>query len=213
MSDATFVEPADRGRVGVEVLGAAAVVGIGLAAVMWQQRRSRRPDADDHRQALAAYLRQHLAASDVSIRVVDRLRLTHAGSREGRLFASLFDDFREERDVIRALLTGLRSSRWTPVRAAGAAMGDAGSLVVSGDSDRSMFRILEMLAVGVQAKRCLWRALMVLVPDDAVPGRRTLGGLEAMALRQWEAIEQRRQALAVEAFSGLDLPTTEPAVD
>lgn len=213
MSDATFVEPRDRGSLGVEVLGAAAVVGIGLAAVVWQQRRSRRTDAQDHRAGLAAYLRQHLAASDVSIRVVERLRLTHAGSREGRLFASLFDDFREERDVIRALLNGLGVSWRSPVRAAGAALGDAASVGIAGDSDKSLFRILETLSVGVQGKRCLWRALMVLVPDDAVPGRRTLAGLEAMAVRQWEDIEQRRQALAVEAFAGLELPATEPIVD
>jgi len=211
MTDAIAIEPRDRGTLGIEIVGAAAVVGIGLAAVVWQQRRRRRSVADDHRAALVGYLRHHLAGAHAAIRVVERLRLVHAGTREGRLFASLFDDFREERDVVRALLGGLGASSVSP---AGAALGSASSRIAGGQSgDRSLFETLEGLAIGVQGKRCLWRALMMLVPDDAVPGRRTLAGLEAMAVRQWEAIDERRQALAVEAFAGLDLPATEPDID
>jgi hypothetical protein len=212
MADVTVVESRDRGTLGVEMLGAAAVVGIGLAAVVWQQRRRRRAP-EDHRAALVGYLRQHLSGADAAIRVVGRLRLVHAGTREGRLFGSLYDDFREEREVVRALIGGLGASALSPTRAAGAGVGHASSLIAGGEDERSLFQTLEALALGVQGKRCLWRALMVLVPDDAVPGRRTLAGLEAMAVRQWEAIEERRQALAVEAFAGLDLPPADPEID
>lgn len=212
MADGIVVESRDRGTLGVEVLGAAAVVGIGLAAVVWQQRRRRRSVADDHRVALVRYLRHHLIGASAAIRVVDRLRLTHAGTREGRLFASLYDDFREEREVLRALIGSLGGSAVAPASAVAA--GHAAGFAAGGDSDdRSLFETLEGLAIGVQGKRCLWRALMVLVPDDAVPGRRTLAGLEAMAVRQWDAIDERRRALAVQAFSGLDMPEVEPEID
>jgi hypothetical protein len=73
-----------------------------------------------------------------------------------------------------------------------AAGGDAG--------DMALFRTLEALAIGVQGKRLMWRALHALGPDLKMPGRHSPAGLEATAVRQWEAIEERRQALVARTF-------------
>ena len=201
------------GNLAVGVLGAAVVVGLGVAAVTYARDRStqRNGGVGAKAAALAAYLREHLAGSDAAIEVVERLRLTHAGSQEGRLFASLFDEFREEREVVRLLLEQIGASPLPLRRLAGQAGGPA--LVDAAAGELSLFRTLERLAIGVQRKRCLWRALESLLGDQPIPSARSLGGLEAMAVRQWEAIEDRRRALVSETFPALRLSASDVPID
>jgi hypothetical protein len=199
------------------VLGAAVVVGLGVAAVSYSRQRS--SGARVHRSLdkganLAAYLREHLTGADAAIQVVDRLRLVHAGTQEGRLFAALFDEFREERDVVRALLDEIGATPLSLKRLAGQASGAAGQFAAGGErGDLSLFRTLEALAVGVQGKRCMWRALQSLLGDQPIPSVRTLAGLEAMAVRQWEAIEERRRGLVLATFPAMQLPEVDAPID
>ena len=204
------------GNLAVGVLGAAVVVGLGVAAVAYGRERSaqRHHGPAGKRAALAAYLREHLAGSDAAIQVVDRLRLTHAGSHEGLLFASLFDEFREEREVVRLLLAQIDASPISVKRLAGQASGAVTALAAGGErGDLALFRTLEGLSIGVQGKRCLWRALQSLLGDEPIPSARSLGGLEAMAVRQWEAIEERRRALVAETFPALHLSAMDVPID
>jgi hypothetical protein len=64
----------------------------------------------------------------------------------------------------------------------------------------SLFRTLEALAIGVQGKRCLWRAAQTLAALPHPPGRRSFFELEADAVRQWEAIERHRRSLVPRTF-------------
>ena len=198
------------------VLGAAVVVGLGVAAVAYnRQRAEARPHGrGDKLASLAAYLREHLTGSDAAIQVVGRLRLVHAGSQEGRLFASLYDEFREERDVVRGLLEQIDASPLSVKRLAGQASGAVLSLAAGGErGDLSLFRTLEGLSVGVQGKRCMWRALQSLFGDQPIPSARSLAGLEAMAVRQWEAIEERRRGLVLATFPTVRLSLDEVPID
>jgi hypothetical protein len=204
------------GNLAVGVLGAAVVVGLGVAAVTYARDRSaqRTGGVGARGAALIAYLREHLAGSDAAIEVVERLRLTHAGSQEGRLFASLFDEFREEREVVRLLLEQIGASPLPLKRLAGQASGPALADAAGGErGELSLFRTLERLAIGVQRKRCLWRALEALLGDQPIPSARSLGGLEAMAVRQWDAIEERRRALVTATFPALRLSAMDVPID
>jgi hypothetical protein len=199
------------------VIGAAVVVGLGVAAVTYSRQRSsgaRLHLLGDKRANLAAYLREHATGSEAAIQVVDRLRLVHAGTQEGRLFAALFDEFREERDVVRALLDEIETSPLSTTRLAAPASRGIGQVAAGGErGDLSLFRTLEALAVGVQGKRCLWRALQALLGDEPIPSARSLAGLEAMAVRQWEAIEERRIGLVLATFPSMELPVVDPPID
>jgi hypothetical protein len=187
----------------VELAGALAVTGLAIAAVTLQQsRRSGLQTPRDKRQALATYLREHLSGADAALTVVARLEAAFEGRRDGALFASLHQQLLEDRAVVTTLLQELGVSALSIKRLAGHMAGNAGARMTSGTrGDLSLFRAIEALAIGVQGKRCLWRALQAIDPPVRVPGRLSLRDLEGRASEQWEAIERFRQSLAADTFA------------
>ena len=193
-------QPNDSSLAPLAVLGAVTVTA-GLAAYLsWPAGRSNTPARK--RQALIAYLRDHLSGSDAAIQVVHRLSSTHQGTEDGALFHRLSEEFEEDRSVVRLVLTRLGASGRSMKRAAGYASGALLRVTAGGEpGDLSLLRTLEALAIGVQGKRCLWRALQN--PRTVPP---TVDGLnfvelEAKAVRQWEAIEERRRVLVDRTFA------------
>jgi hypothetical protein len=193
-----------RAHASPAAVGVLAVAGLALAvgALRHGHAVRQRPRLDG-RASLIAYLKEHLAGSDVAIEIVERLRRTHAGSAEGRLFASLYEDFQEERRVVYVLLANLGATGFSTGRLAAQAATAMGRTLSDGDGDFALFHTLEALAIGVQGKRCLWRALQPIEMSLPLPGPRTIAGLESMAVRQWEAIEERRRALVPYAFAAV----------
>jgi hypothetical protein len=182
------------------VLGALAMTAGLTAYVAWPARRS--STSTRKRQALIVYLRDHLSGSDVALRVVHRLGRTRQGSEDGTLFRRLSEEFEEDRAVVRTLLTQLGASGRSIKRAAGYASGAVLSVTAGGEpGDLSLLRTIEALSIGVQGKRCVWRALQNLRPVPSTVHGMNFVELEAKAVRQWEAIEERRRALVVQTFS------------
>lgn len=73
------------------------------------------------------------------------------------------------------------------------ASGAALSVTAGGaPGELSLLRTLVALSIGVQCKRCMWRALQNVRTS---PSRMDFVELEAKAIRQWEAIEERRRDL------------------
>jgi hypothetical protein len=192
-----------RGRVRGDVVGALGVVALGLAAGMVQRSRSdaHRRKPGDKRAALGAYLRDHLAGADAAIQVVGHLKDAQQGGSDGTLFGWLHEQLQRDRDVVIALLTGLRVSPRSVKRLAGTAAGTMFKTAASArPGELSLFRTLEGLSVGVQGKRCLWRAGQVLAPSLRLHDGRTFAELESSAVDQWEAIERYRLTLVAQTF-------------
>lgn len=185
-------------RAALAVLGAAAA-GAAAVYLSWPERGS---PASRSRHDLIAYLLDHLSGSDVGVRVVRKLSVTSRNSSDRELFSRLTGEFEDERAAIRALLARLGSSSGSSMkRAAGIVSGVATGLAAGGDpGDLSLFRTLEALTTAVQGKRCLWRALQA-VGTLPSPHRLTFVQLEAQAVRQWEALDERRRALAQRTFA------------
>ena len=94
------------------------------------------------------------------------------------------------------------SPRLSIKRIAGRATGTVLQVVSGGQpGDLSLFRTIEALAIGVQGKRCLWRAAQRLATYPPAPGRRSFVELEEAAVSQWQEIERYRSALALRTFS------------
>ena len=180
------------------VLGA---LGLTIAFIALRHWAPRQGAQHDKRAALATYLRDHLAGADTAIQIVRGLRDGHRGSAEGALFASLYDQFREDRGVAERILADLGYTSRSAKRLAGRATGSAVRVVAGGaPGELALFRTLEALAIGVQGKRCLWRAAQALVGLPHPPGRRSFAELEADAVRQWETIDRHRLSLLPETF-------------
>jgi hypothetical protein len=184
------------------ILGALGALGLTIAFVALRRSKPRQGHQDrDKRRALATYLRDHLAGADTAIQVVEGLRDAYSGRPEGALFESLYDQFREDRGVVEGILAELRYTSRSTKRLSGRATGNALRVVAGGTpGDLSLFRTLETLAIGVQGKRCLWRAAQALVALPHPTGRRSFVELEADAVRQWETIERHRWTLVPRTF-------------
>jgi hypothetical protein len=184
------------------ILGALGALGLTIALVAHRRSKSRRSDVDgDKRRALATYLRDHLAGADTAIQMVRGLRNVYRGGPEGSLFEFLHEQFCEDRGAVEGILAELGYTSRSVKRLAGRATGNALGTVAGGaPGDLSLFRTLEALAIGVQGKRCLWRAAQALVGLPHPPGRRSFAELEADAVRQWETIERHRRSLVLPTF-------------
>jgi hypothetical protein len=182
----------------------ALLAALGLIALAMASRstgpisRAHRKPRDPH-VSLTGYLHDHLMGADAATEVVDRLRRSHAGTPVGVLFESLYRRFVRDRSVVEGLLSDLDASPRSVKRAMGGAAGKALQAMTGGAiDDLSLFQALEGLAIGVQGKRCMWRALQDVEPPLNAP----LTTLESDAVRQWEAIERCRRPLAASLFSG-----------
>jgi hypothetical protein len=195
---------ADSGDATAWLFAAGTAVALAIGTVMYAvertARRQRRPSVE-RRANLAAYLREHLAGAQAATAVVDQLRRNRAGTSEGALAARLHDEFLEEQEVLKWLLADIGVSATSMKQRAGHAMGTVLRSVAGGvRGELSLFRTLEALTIGVQGKRCLWRALQGL-PGMPAPEGRSFVALEAQALEQWEAIDAQRRSLAIDTFA------------
>jgi hypothetical protein len=199
-----------RFRSRLEPLGPPALLGAAALAVgltTWLARPARRASPPTRRrQALIAYLRDHLSGSDVAVRVVHRLVSADHSAADRQLFHRLAREFEEDRSVVRVVLNELGASGRSLKRAAGVASGAVLSVTAGGEpGELSLLRTLEALSIGVQGKRCMWRALQNL---RTLPDGLDFVELEAKAVRQWEAIEERRRGLVARTFSANEFQTT-----
>jgi hypothetical protein len=190
-----------RGNAG-PILGALGALSLTIAFLALRRSEPRQDDRDrDKGRAFATYLRDHLAGADTAIQMVQGLSGTYREAPEGALFESLYEQFCEDRGVVEAILAELGYSSRSATRLAGQATGSALRTVAGGPTGGlSLFRTLEALAIGVQGKRCLWRAAQALGSLPHPPGRRSFAELEADAVRQWEAIERHRRSLVSLTF-------------
>jgi hypothetical protein len=202
-SDLTTTLPPRDGSPGPLALFGAATVAVGLAT--WLLRPARRASPSTRRRrALIAYLRDHLSGSDVAVAVMHRLISTGRSAADRPLFQRLAKEFEEDRSVVRAVLNELGASGRSIKRAAGAASGAMLSVTAGGaPGELSLLRTLEALSIGVQGKRCMWRALQNLRTSPGMD----FAELEAKAIRQCEAIEVRRRGLVARTFSATESGT------
>ncbi len=199
--DSDRLKPRDLSLATLAVFGAITATA-GLTAYL--TRPTQRSASTRQRRALIAYLRDHLSGADVAIRVVHRLGSTNRGTEDGTLFRRLSREFEEDHSVVRTLLTHLGASGRSIKRAVGFASGAVLSVPAGGEpGDLSLLRTLEALAIGVQGKRCMWRALQNLRTVPSSVDGMNFAELEAKAIRQWEAIEERRRALVARTFSAM----------
>jgi hypothetical protein len=159
--------------------------------------------AENGRSYLAIYLNDHLAGSMTGIELARRAAGQYEGTELGAFFTELVAEIEQDRDALKAIMTANGVEPQRLKLAAAWAAEKAGRLKFNGAllrrSPLTPFVELEMLALGIQGKLKLWRALRAQPVDDAAAAR--LDELIARAQAQHDTVELRREEAGRRALS------------
>lgn len=153
---------------------------------------------------LNSYLNDHLAGSVGALELLDRLVITYQGKPLERFFGDLRDEIEADQETLKELIAKLDEKEST-VRKAGAWIVEKVSrakiqLSETREGEMGLFLALEGLALGIQGKRSLWRALAAA--SQTTPRLRGLdyAMLERRAVEQRDRVEAKRLEVAREVF-------------
>jgi hypothetical protein len=154
---------------------------------------------------LATYLNDHLAGAVAAIELLTHIEAAHAGTATGYCFAELRVDVEADRQELEALMRRLH----IPVSRSRAAMAFLAEKATQlklrlDDSAEGALRLLEVseaVALGIEGKRALWRALAAAA--EAAPALQVAdyARLTQRAEEQRQRVETVRLGAARAAFT------------
>jgi hypothetical protein len=159
-------------------------------------------------EALTTYLHDHLAGARAAVDLLESLRDQHRGQPVGHFAAEILADVRADQAVLQALAERAGSgpsslkeaAAWITARLARLKLG----ATLAGDL--GVFEALETLALGIQGKLALWKALRVIAPAGGLLSTVDLDTLAARAEAQHTRVEERRLGLARTALRPAGYP-------
>lgn len=155
---------------------------------------------------LATYLNDHLAGATAGLELLAHLEKSHTGDELGATFAQLHREIGEDREELVGLMKRLDIAASAARRLTGWCAEKMTELKLRlDDPGRGPLRLLEeveALAVGVDGKRCLWRALGTAAEQAAPLRQLDYQRLERRALQQRERLESIRLEAARKALAG-----------
>jgi hypothetical protein len=153
---------------------------------------------------LAIYLNDHLAGSTGGLELARRARSANRGTPFEEPLERLATEIAEDREALLDVMGRLGVSRDPVKEWAGWLAEKVGRLKrngsLTGYSPLSRVLELEVLALGVDGKRALWRTLGDVAAGDARLDGVDLGELGKRAERQRRLLEQQRRRAAAIAF-------------
>ncbi len=157
-------------------------------------------------EALAHYLQEHLAGSVAALQLMETLAdHERGGPLEARL-RGLHAEVSEEQDTLRDILARLDGGESRLKQVAGwlTEKAHVARLALAERAHPALVRLdgLESLALGLQGKLALYRALAAAAPGEPRLGGYPFTALEARTLLQHAMVERERMAAAMEAFGG-----------
>ena len=159
----------------------------------------------DHK-LLAIYLNDHYAGSTAGLELARRLRGNNEGTEFEPFLKRLVAEIEEDREALADLMQRVDVSRDRLKVTFGWVAEKAGRLKLNGSlfSYSPLSRMIEFegLALGVEGKLSLWRALQSTIGTDRRVKPVGLPGLIERALAQREELEVHRLRAAELAFAG-----------
>ena len=156
----------------------------------------------DRDKLLGTYLNDHLAGSTIGVELSRRARNQNKHTPLGRFLGELAAEIEEDRDTLKRVMDALDVGQDRVKLALGWAGEKLGRLKPNnrlfGYSPLSRVIELEGLALGIDGKRSLWRALQAV--DDERLSEFDFDALIERAERQRAGVEEHRLAAAGRAF-------------
>lgn len=155
-------------------------------------------------EAMASYLNDHLAGAEGAVSTLEDLIERQDNDAARAFFTQLHDEIGKDRDLLQNLLEGLGYEESGFKQVIGNLTAGVGHLKLWSnglkEGEFGLFEALEMLAIGIQGKRLLWRALAtVAVKYPGWSGTDFLV-LEGRARDQRNAVEKWRLKTAALAL-------------
>jgi hypothetical protein len=155
--------------------------------------------------ALRRYLQDHLAGSVAALQLMETLADHERGLPLEQKLRGLHYEVTEEQERLKAILARLegeesslkRATAWLTEKL------HRGRLALAERANPALARLegLESLALGLQGKLALYRALEDVAPDEPRLGGYPFAALQARTLLQHAMVEQERMAAARAAFA------------
>lgn len=175
------------------------------------ERASRAPEEEgsdsrvlDADPALSAYLNDHLAGSAAGVQLAKRCRQAHQGSDLGQYLGVLVGEIEDDRSVLERVMTQV-GAQPNPVKQAGALGAEFLTRlkhitpVLGSGSTVARLEEIELLSLGIEGKRLLWRLLGELSGSDDRLQEFDFAALGERAQRQRDGLEPFRIELGVAA--------------
>ena len=146
--------------------------------------------------ALDVYLNDHLAGATLGVELAEQIQSRAHGTPLGELMGSLAPQIAEDRQTLIEFMARLGTSK-NPVKQASAWVTEKASRVkfgglTSGEPELGLFMALETLALGVQGKLSLWRALAHVADQRSAISAAELDELINRAQSQYDVLERER---------------------
>jgi hypothetical protein len=160
------------------------------------------------RDYLKIYLEDHYAGATAGLELARRTAGANSGTPYGDVLERIAREIEEDRDELHAIMTELGVGPDRLKVTAAWAGEKAGRLKLNGHltgySPQSRVTEMEGLVVGVTGKRCLWRALRHVAPQEPRLRPEELDRLIERADRQLDALEEQRLKAVSEAVAAAD---------
>ena len=157
---------------------------------------------------LDGYLNDHLAGAAAAIRLAERCLARESESELAPVLRALLGEIREDRDVLQRVIKALGGSANPVKRASAVGIERLGSLRMAlpvigpGSGVAARLEELEVLSLGIEGKRMLWKVLGTLTSTDGRLVGFDFDGLERRAESQRRRLEPHRLELAAAALAG-----------
>jgi hypothetical protein len=151
--------------------------------------------------SLETYVNDHLGGANIAIQLLEAMRDQH-DDRVFRDFAKILLPEIERDDLtLRTVAKKVGSGPSAAKQAGGWLLEKAARLKLghTGSTDFAMFESLELLALGIHGKSCLWKALQAI--SDPRLAEFNFDELVSRAQQQYGAVESNRLKLAKTVLS------------
>jgi hypothetical protein len=148
--------------------------------------------------SLETYLNDHLGGAQIAIELLEAMREQHDDEKFRAFANALLPEIQADDQTLRSIAEKVGHGSSAVKKAGGWLLEKFARLKLghTSSTDFELFESLEMLAVGIQGKLCLWKALQAASGLDSRLREYDLEDLVCRAEQQYEKVESQRLNIA-----------------
>jgi hypothetical protein len=149
------------------------------------------------------YLNDHLGGVQIAVQVLDAMRDQHDDPKFREFANTLLSEIEADDRILRSIAEKIGSGPSVAKQAGGGLLEKFARLKLghTGSTNFEMFESLELFALGIQGKLCLWKALQVAARLDSRLREFDYEEPVNRAQQQHDTVESQRLNLAQTVFS------------